>query len=268
MTTVNVIESGSAAALNYSEILWPSLNFDSSTTDKEYECIYPQSALNQVLQANSSVTFNLPRSLGNIAYDLTDMELEFFVTLEPVKESEPIKDNELTSISFNFTNCLIKSIKYYWNNVCIQSVDENMLWSYFEQLLNIDNQAKETYLYPMGYGVEGTDMDDCTSSNKGWQSRRKFFGKTQTDAEGKEIFKFDPGRVVPFRMKFKHFMNATIVPESVNTRITIDLNESKYGLMCDSAVKERKIVIKKLILHVRKRTIKPSLYESFKQSTS
>ena len=69
MSTVNVVESGSAAALNYSEILWPSINFDASTTDKDYETIYPQSAINQVLQANSSVTFDLPRSLGNIAYD-------------------------------------------------------------------------------------------------------------------------------------------------------------------------------------------------------
>lgn len=227
MSTVNVVESGSAAALNYSEILWPSINFDASTTDKEYETIYPQSALNQVLQANSSVTFDLPRSLGNIAYDLTDMELEFFVTLEPVNPTKKLQDNEQTSISFNFTNCLIKSIKYYWNNVCIQSVDENVLWSYFEQLLNIDDQARETYLVPMGYGLEGTSMDDCSVKNPGWKKRRNFFGTTKIDTAGKETFTFVDGRVVNFRMKFKHFINATMVPESVNTRIVLDLNESK-----------------------------------------
>ena len=35
--------------------------------------------------------------------------------------------------------------------------------------------------------------------------------------------------------------------------------------MCEKGIDERKIVIKKLVLHVRKRTIKQSLYESFKQ---
>ena len=263
MTTVNVVEAGSAAALNYSEILWPSLSFDASTVDKDYETFYPQSALNQVLQANSSVTFDLPRSLGNVSYDLTDMELLFSVTLEPVDPASPIVDTEKTSISFNFTNCLIKSIKYYWNNVCIQSIQENVLWSYFEQLLNVDDQAKDTYLYPMGYGVDN-NFDDCSDNNPGWKDRKLFFGSEVINQHNEKVFEYEQGRVAHFRMKFKHFINATIVPESVNTRIVLDLNDSKYGLMCAEGVAERKIVIKKLLLNVRRRTLKQSLYESFK----
>lgn len=262
--SVNIVEKGAQACLDYNELLWPQLHYDSSIIEKRYETFYPVSSINQSLQENTVVTFDLPRTVANVFYDLTDMYLTMYVQLEPVNPSEPIEDTENTGIAPNFTNTLMRSITYYWNNVCIQSVTENVLWSWFYYLLNVDKGAKEKYLVPMGFGAEEEGhYDYCHKDNKAWDNRRKFFGGyTQTGSSFK--FQYEKGRVAKFKMKFQHFIKCSFVPESVNTKIMIELNNYKYGLMCDSSAKKRKLVIKQLQLTVMTKFIPVLMYKSIR----
>ena len=79
--SVNIIEKDAQACLDYTELLWPKLHYDSSVMDKHYETFYPVSSINQSLQENTVITFDLPRTVANVFYDLTDVYLTMFVTL-------------------------------------------------------------------------------------------------------------------------------------------------------------------------------------------